>query len=520
VFLKTETKVKSVTMIVMLGDSNYRNTIHTNKDRLVASVGEEVSFAMTTSNETLKIHLESLKDETKIVVIGCPLNEVVQRVNKAPKKGRDEVLRSVLEEQNKIVTASALNKKETLDLIVPPFYRANPEWLKNKIRLGIFYSADFIKTNENSPWNVCIANPVEINDEDLNDDNVHLNDIGKEKLYKSLEADILTCKDNLGEGRETMDWASQISTQSQEPPTPRTIRKRIRSETDEESIEEERGGKKAKLDSVMDMLKSLVKEIKEERTSNKSEITDLNSKVEEKSKEVEVIKEDINKLKKEGEKDVEITAEIREDLDSLENENLKLTVIVRKLKTEKEVPKDKKLLRSFIQDESRKLVAKILDEEAVNLVKYGATLYATIDPTKKDNMAGLIPPFKIGFSSKEVAVKFRDTAVKKAKEEGSEFKNTYFTFFQSPGTRVRVMLMWSVAGALKTDANETWVTQNNSKPLLQVKEGNKIVKSLTFVKTMLAYKDKVSQKAIDEATKLAKKHFSGKLEKTFIVLKD
>jgi hypothetical protein len=73
-------------MIVILGDSNYRNTVHTNKDRLAASVGEEVSFAMTTSNETLKIHLESLKEETKIVVIGCPLNEVVQRVNRAPKK--------------------------------------------------------------------------------------------------------------------------------------------------------------------------------------------------------------------------------------------------------------------------------------------------------------------------------------------------------------------------------------------------------------------------------------------------
>jgi hypothetical protein len=135
-------------------------------------------------------------------------------------------------------------------------------------------------------------------------------------------------------------------------------------------------------------------------------------------------------------------------------------------------------------------------------------------------MPGLVPPFKIGFSAKDVAVKFRDEAVKKAKEDGSEYKDTYFSFYQSIGTKVRCVLMWAICDVIKSTERECWVTQNLAKPTLQIKEGGRIIKSLTFVKAVNEYRDKIPAKAIEEATKIAKKHFSGKLEKTFIVLKD
>ncbi len=37
---------------------------------------------------------------------------------------------------------------------------------------------------------------------------------------------------------------------------------------------------------------------------------------------------------------------------------------------------------------------------------------------------------------------------------------------------------------------------------------------------MSEYKDKIPSKTKDEAMKLARKHFNGKIEKTFIALKD
>lgn len=79
--------------------------------------------------------------------------------------------------------------------------------------------------------------------------------------------------------------------------------------------------------------------------------------------------------------------------------------------------------------------------------------------------------------------------------------------------------MWAVADALKTKTRQVWVSQSN-KPTLQVKEGGKVVKSLTFVQTMNEYKEKIAQKTLDEAKKAAAKLFAGHLERTFLVIKD
>jgi hypothetical protein len=165
-------------------------------------------------------------------------------------------------------------------------------------------------------------------------------------------------------------------------------------------------------------------------------------------------------------------------------------------------------------------VSKLLSPADVTSVRYAAPLYSFIDPTKKDNAVGLVPPFKVGFNTKDAAIKFREAALKKAKEENSEYKKTYFTFFQSTGTRVRTMLLWSLADILKTETRDVWVAQNQAKPTLQVKENGRISESLTFVKAMVKYGDKVPIKVIEEATKLAKKSFSGNLKETFIILKD
>jgi len=507
-------------MILLVGDSNLRNTLEGNKERLEAAIEDEVQFKMGTSTESIKAILEAVDQEPSVIFIHSPLNEIVKIVSKTPSKGRDETIRAVLEEQNRIVHASATSKPTVLHVLIPPFLRMDPPWIGQRIRLARFYVKEYL-TSE-SPWNIVVANSIDIVEADLGDDKVHLNKTGKEKFYQSIEEDILKCKSNLGDGQPlTQDWASQMDT-GYEPPTPATLRKRRRPASEEESGEEEDTGrgKRAKLDTMLDKIDSLVKEIKQDRLNTKEEITQIDTKVTQNTSDISEIKSQIASLDKAIKNDNYMAAETREDLDGLENENLKQTVVVRKLKAIDPVPSDKKALRAYIQTVGRKLVEKILDEASSSLVKYAAPLYSYLDPTKKDNAAGLVPPFKLGFANKDVAVKFKEAGVKKSKEEGSEYKTTYFSYFQANGTRIRVALLWGVADALKSDGKDLWVTQNTPKPILQIKEGGKITESLTFVKAMKLHGDKIAQKTLDEAKKQAKKWFAGNIEKIFIAIKD
>ncbi len=543
-------------MILILGDSNYRDTMDKYGETLSAEVKERINFVMITSNESTKSTLEKLnpKDNYKIIIVAAPVNEIAHKVKTGGKKGRDETIKGVVEEQNKLINASATTdgRLGMIHLLIPPFLRQDPAWMEEKIRLITFYMKDFMSVK--SPWNVGIGNPVEIVPDDLVTDRVHLNEGGMVKLYKGLAKDILKCKDNLGEGsmddgtiQFSQDWASQI-VDDPAPRTPGTLRKRTRGQdqdtTDDEDEDEvaKKKQKKSPTEEKMDMMLQMMKEMKEGNESARSEVTVLKDKVGTTDKKVDDLKAEVDGA-------TELTAEMREDIDGLQNENLRAVVIVRKLKAEKSVPKDKKALRTYIQDLARALTVKVMgSQEARKAVKYAAMLYAFVDPTKKDNKEGLVPPFKICFHCKDVAVEFRDRAVALAKvgqtrrtfgaDAGDQMEDdvdeeearpanaeknccqgAYFTFYQTAATRIRATLMWAVADALKTKTKQVWVSQGN-KPTLQVKEGGKVVKSLTFVQTMNEYKEKISQKTLDEAKKAAAKLFAGRLERTFLVIKD
>ena len=472
-------------MILILGDSNYRNTILPNGDRLSTATGEEVVFCMVSNNESLKVELEGRKDSPKIIVIGAPLNEIAFKVAKNASKGRDATVRAVVEEQIKIITKSAGEKTQCLHLICPPFLRQEPKWIEEKVKLCLFYQKEFI--DKDSPWNVAIANPVQIVSGDLQEDKLHLTDAGREKLYLMLVSDILKCKENLGEGQEDLDWSTQVSNNLDDSVrNPGTLKKRQRPERmsesessqdeDDEAVSNVAKGKRAKMSfktSVMEKLTgidSVVKQLLSERLESKAAMKSLNEKVDLNTTTIDEVASKVNKLEDAAGLEDQLTAEMREDIDSLENENLKTTVIIRKLKAKDPVPSDKKLLRTHIHTLGKNLVQVLMGDEVAKEVKYSAPLYTFQDPKKTENKEGMVPPFKVGFGKKETAVRFRDEMVKRAKEEkeDNEYAGSYSTFFQSSGTRIRLMLMWAVVDAIKTPASDVWVNQNSSKPTLQV----------------------------------------------------
>jgi len=506
-------------MILILGDSNYRNTLEVYKAALEKSISDDVKFELVTSNESLRVALQDREDSPTIVIYGSPLNEVALKVKSDKKKGRDETLRVVLEEQSEIISASAAQNTNTLHLVMLPFLRQEPSWIQSRMKLAVFYTTDHVSTK--GIFNTAVGSQVEIVAEDLDNDKVHLKASGKEKLYGILEADLTKIKQvmaaNDDDQEMSQNWLSQL-TNTTVPQTPSTLRKRTRLES--EDTNEDEPLKRTKVDSVMSKLDTLISEIRTDRGENKERFTKIETKVTDIAGVVSEVRERMEDLETRAEAEDLLTAEMREDIDGLENENLKSIVIIRKLPAASPVPKDKKALKTYIMETAKAIVADVMDDQAVDEIKFSSTLYATVDPSKKDNREGLIPPFKIGFKSKDMGIKFREMAVKRAKIEGSNLSTTYFTHCQSSATRIRVQLMWAVADVIKSKTKEVWVNQVACKPTLQIKEGGRIVRSLGYIKTMQEYGEKIPKKTIEDTTKTAKKFFAGNMEKTFIVLKD
>ena len=509
-------------MILILGDSNYRNTIEIYGNTLSLSVEDEVKFEFVSSVESLRLALTSRDDNPTIVIIGSPLNEIATRISKNTKRGRDETVKSVIEEQVRAVASSAAANPNCLHLIMPPFIRRDPKWMEEKVSLAHFYTKQ--EVTKAKACNLAVGSVVDITPDDLQDDKVHLNDSGKEKLYGIIESDTSRCKEAATTGDDgsqifTQDWASQMNNES-EPPTPLTIRAKKRPPQEAEGSDmDTESFKRACMDTVLEKLNSVLEKLDEHKVDTKANFLKIEKTMEISKTELVATKKRIDKIEKKLDKDDLHNAELREDIDGLENENLRSIVVIRKLPTSEEVPMDKKALSAFVQKVAKDLVEEVLDTESKAEIKYVTTLYSFIDPTKKDNAKGLVPPFKIGFKTKDCGVRFRESAVKKAKEEGSRLSSTYFTHCQSSATRIRVMLLWSITDAIKSDKKEVWVNQNANKPTLQVKEDGK-VRTLNFAKAMEEYKEKIPKKTIEEATKIAKRYFAGQIKKTFIVLKD
>jgi hypothetical protein len=415
--------------------------------------------------------------------------------------------------------AAKIENTSRLYLVCNPFLRQDPKWMEEKLLQIKFYMKE--QHTIYSPANVIIVGEPIIEPTDLVSDKVHLTDGGKKKFYEKILMDLKEGKEEIEKFEKFenlgMDWSNEVLTQKLSQKTPKTAKKRHRTEIEEDSPANS-PKKKKEDESVMGMLKSIMNELKEDRRKSNKKTEELEDSID-KLKESEIeIRQDVNNLLASKDEDKIFWATTREDLDAIENEAMRNVVIIKKLKTEKTVTSDKAAMSLLVQQEARSLVKDILGSEE-------EIAFVGLQFTGKDGLRatiGLLPPFKIIFKSKTKGIEFREKAVKRSKTEGDRLHKTYFTCQQCQGTRVRTTLLWALVDKIKDEKKgiDAWVNQSLNKPVLQVKGEEKVQRSYSFVAAMVKYKDKLEEKSKEEALKLAKKFFPGQVEKLFIVLQE
>ncbi len=230
------------------------------------------------------------------------------------------------------------------------------------------------------------------------------------------------------------------------------------------------------------------------------------------------IRQEIQAIKSSQEDNSIFTATVREDLDAVENENLRNTILVKKMKRSTPISNDRNEQTKTIQSLARELVKDILGDESP--IAYTSLLYTGKDGSKITE--GKMPAFKIVFKTKQQGIEFREKAVQRSKQVNDKLHKAYIASQQCVATRIRTIIMWSIADNLKNLAKgvDSWVNQGLNKPILQVKGEEKFQRSYTYVAAVQKYGDKVKEDAKGEALKLARRFFPNQIERIFIIIKD
>jgi hypothetical protein len=502
---------------LLIGDSNLRQTFLTHKDQLIEEIGVDIEFEQVTNNASIKAALEKEREVMPdIYYIATILNEISMKTGKG--KPTEGVIKAVTEDQNIIINKEAAKIENTsrLYLICNPFLRQDPKWMEEKLLQIKFYMKE--QHDIYSPPNVVLVGEPLIEQSDLVGDKVHLTESGKKKFFDKIVSDLTIGKKEIERFVEgDMDWASEDLSQKLSQKTPKTAKKRQRQENEEDDTPPSSPKKKKEDETVMGMLKSIMAELKEDRTKTSRKTEELEESID-KLKESEIeIRQEVNTLVSKKEEDRIFAATLREDIDAIENETLRNTIIVKKMKTDKQVTIDKISMNTLVQQEARQMVKEILGQE--DDIVYIGLLVGGKDGLRAT--LGVLPPFKIVFKTKEKGIAFREKAVAKSKLIGDKLHKTYFTCQQCQGTRVRTILMWALVDKIKDPKKgiDAWINQSLNRPTLQIK-GEKTQKTYSFVQAMQKFKEKLEEKPKEEALKIAKKFFPGQVEKIFLVIKE
>jgi hypothetical protein len=514
--------------ILVIGDSNFRDLFTSHGEDIGKNTGAEVNFEYATSNMSTKMTLDGVDSNTDVVFIASPTNEISMK-SKNNTNSREGIIETVLTELYETINIFAQKNERLMVVVCFPWIRQDPPWLEGKLN---FYKDCLRKVhNQSCQQNIHLGSEIEITAEHLKPDKVHLNKDGLKFLNDHLIKDVKIAEKELTtrHEEETDDTMESLDTQTEfiTPPSKptRSLRKtpaRNKRQIEESGGEEVKTKKKktgdSKIDTVLDKLDLFMRELREDRKSNDQKFEKIEASIKETKLDQEDIKKEIKKIK---EDDSCFAASVREDIDAMDNLNARDTVVIKRMATERDVPTDKKELTAFIMAVGKDVLTKVMGSDKG--MKFIAPLFTRNErrvirdgevPRKE------LPPFKIVFKLLSDAVEFKEKAIAASKDPTHKLYKSYISSQQNVGTRIRLQLMWGVVDHFKKEKKEAWVSQSSPKPCLMVKQAGNMVKTYSFIETMMTYGDKIEEKVLNEATKLAHRFYYGQVEKVFIVLKD
>jgi hypothetical protein len=508
--------------IKVVGDSNFRDLFTYHRNEIETAAETPIEFIMANSVASIKTVLESTGDTSDILFIANPVNEISMK-SKNNTKSREGIIESVVTDLLNLINTYASKHESNICVICQPFLRLDPPWIEAKMG----HYLEFLKATLNTmnAGNTHLGSIIEIEADDLKPDKVHLNKDGLAKLKATITADIKIAKSELLVLRGTCEEEDEMDSMETTPVnetralrnTPARKKRPLDNSPDDGKSKKKKS--KDRIDAVLDKLDIMLEKMNGDRVSNNARFDKIDERLVATVREQEDLKKELNKVKK---SENTFSASIKEDLDAVENTNSRDTVIIKRLSSTEDIPRDKKELTNFIVKTGREILTLVLGNS--DGMKFISPLYFSnnkrMPPKPGEVEKKELPPFKITFKHIADSITFKEKCIAASKDPGHRLYKAYVANQQSIGTRIRLSLLWGIADVLKKEGKESWVSQSHPKPALMVKETGNLIKTYSYIEAVLNYGEKIEDKIKDEATKLAKRFFYGQVERIFIILKD
>ena len=518
--------------VIIMGDSNLRNAYV--KEIFEAKIKNETTFIQTNTKEALIIAIEKHIKTNNAMIFYCSwMNEITQKAKSKDDDNKDKEIAKVIDDIVENLYRTAFEKPDWRITVMKPIRRKMPVSIETRYaKISETIQESFYKNQP--PNNLKLTGAPQIEDKQFVTDGVHLNREGYLVLQSHIIEEIIKAiqENEIMEAGMDLDFplnaqkntqinrtasnlpkGTQISV-SQTPIRSSARQKRIR-EQDDSGDETE-----AEMDSAAKKNRQ-----KEDRMSDilarmEALLEGANVKYEENTVRIEA-----NTTLIEGNQqatiraldDINLTiAKIKEDSDVHDNERSRDTVIIKKLVNETNVPTKTQDLTDFVKEFTKEMIRNCCP--VIPDIKYVGLAYP-IELVRMAKAPKDIPPIKIHFKNKEDALDFKAKAIEQSKKPNGKYSGAYLVHPQNPAMRIRVMIMWQIAEAIKEAKFEAWVAQSSTKPMLMIKKGQ-YPKSYGFVQAIQEHQNFLPKCDFTEANKLANRFFKGEAQRLFVVLND
>lgn len=488
--------------MVIIGDSNIRNTFNTRLKRLDANNGVKSEYVSATS---FTAGCEALKNVSgaAIVLICFLLNGISDAAELCANEEEIEAkISEVVDAYCAAIVASTLAKPGIKHYVLSSFFRSSPEWMGAKLS----NITDMVKKRLALNLDVLHVPLIAFAATDLTD-GVHLNSESQEKLYRHIEHFIFPEKmdvprTNNKRPASTLNSGKLATFNSPVTDSPAKIKKTA-NKPDETLIAPTFTD--PNMQSLYTLLSAQISNISTSTKEVNRRVDNIEEAAEELEKKVDVHHGTLQVMVWQAVCQAELT-------DSLINVNNHNQVIVSGLGKDSLIREDGTLMS--MMDVAIGLVATTKIHTA-SITR----VFTQKFPVPKE---GVMSDFVVHFNYSEAGLMFRQQANQLRKDNAPKWKGVYVQNVVTKATRVRIFILQKIADSLKLlpahTGKEIFVTKFEPRPQLCFRKDQRITQRMYYTEAVEKYEKVLTQDNIDHARKIAGRTFGNRLLTIFGIL--